>query len=128
MKTILVDAVYTFVSDEGVIFDDVYELLESYPHNKILVTGADDEQFKKWSLDNMPYPVFTMKHNPEKTDPEYFMSLLSKYDLLAENVIYFEHNPEAVKCAESVGIKSYYFDEKARDISGLKIFLDENIK
>ena len=43
MKTILVDAVYTFVSDTGEIFREMFELLEKYPNRKILLTGADDE-------------------------------------------------------------------------------------
>ncbi len=72
MKTILVDAVYTFVSNEGEIFGEMKKLLDEYPNRKIIMTGADDEQFKKWKLDTMPYGVFTLKHNPDKTDPKYF--------------------------------------------------------
>ena len=70
MKTILVDAVSCFVSEEGEIFKEMYELLETYPNKKIILTGANDEQFKEFGLDKMSYEVFTLKHNPEKTDPE----------------------------------------------------------
>jgi hypothetical protein len=35
MKTILVDAVYSFVSDGGVIFQEMFDLLEEYPNKKI---------------------------------------------------------------------------------------------
>lgn len=127
MKTILVDAIFCFVSPEGMIFKEMHELLEKYPNKKILVTGADDTQYKMWNLDKMPYEVFTLKHNPEKTDPEYFKILLNKYNLNADDVIYFEHNIEAVKSAEKAGIKSYFYNEQAKDLISLKKFIDENL-
>ena len=73
MKTILVDAVYCFVveleSGNFLIFEEMREMLDSFPNRKILLTGADDEQFKVFGLDQMPYEVFTLNHHPEKTDP-----------------------------------------------------------
>ncbi len=70
MKTILVDAVDTFVIEGEGIFREMHDLLETFPNRKIILTGANDEQFKEFGLDKMPYEVFTLKHNPEKTDPE----------------------------------------------------------
>ena len=127
MKTILVDAVYCFVSDKGEMFEEMYELLETYPNQKILLTGADDEQFEKWNLTSMPYEVFTLKHNPEKTNPEYYKTMLKKFNLTADEVVYFEHNLEAVKSAESVGIKSYFYDDDMKDLGALKEFLDGSL-
>ena len=130
MKTILVDAVDGIVikSSEGfVLFKEMYELLETYSNPKIILTGANDEQFKTFGLDKMPYLVFTLKHNPEKTDPKYFEILLDKYKLTKDEVIYFEHNPDAVKSAQSVGINTYYYDPDKRDLKALKDFLDDNL-
>lgn len=127
MKTILIDAVYCFVSDKGEIFQDMYKLLELYPNKKIIVTGADDEQFKTFGLDKMPYEVFTLKHNPEKVDPQYFKILLEHYELNADQVVYFEHSDKVVKSAESIGIESYFYDENAKDLEKLKEFLDREI-
>jgi HAD superfamily hydrolase (TIGR01509 family) len=127
MKTILVDAVDCFVSGDGVIFNEMYSLLETYPNKKIILTGANDEQFKMFGLDKMPYEVFTLKHNPEKTDPKYYETMLSRFSLAKEDVIYFEHNPKAVESAQSVGIKTYFYDNDEKDIKGLKRFLDDNI-
>ena len=129
MKTILVDAVHCFVSAEGIIFDEMYKLLETYPNKKIILTGANDEQFKKFGLDKMPYEVFSLKHNPEKTNPEYYNILLKKFNLDAKEVIYFEHNLDAVKSAQSVGIKTYYYyyDNDIKDLEKLKEFLDNNL-
>jgi len=130
MKTILVDAVGGFVVEsEGAfkIFEKMHDLLETLPNRKIILTGANDEQFKKFGLDKMPYEVFTLKHNPEKTDPKYFETMLQNFGLEKDEVIYFEHNPEAVKSAEMVGIKSYYYDPEKKDLVALKGFLTENL-
>jgi len=127
MKTILVDAVDAFVIEGEGIYQPLYDLLEKYPNKKIILTGANDEQFKEFGLDKMPYPVFTLKHNPEKTDPTYYKTMLGKFNLKPEDVIYFEHNPKAVESAKSVGITSYFYDFDKKDINTLKKFLDENL-
>ena len=127
MKTVLVDAVDCFVSDEGVIFQEMFDLLEKYPNRKILLTGANDEQFKKFGLDKMPYEVFTLKHNPEKTNPKYYEMILEHFGLTKDDVVYFEHNPEAVKSAQSVGIKTHFYDSEKKDLDSLKKFLDESL-
>ena len=53
-------------------------LLDSFPNRKIILTGANDEQFKEFGLDRMPYEVFTLKHDPEKTDSQYYQLMLQK--------------------------------------------------
>ncbi len=125
MKTILVDASKTFVVD-GKIDEDLYNLLETYPNRKIILTNADDEQLVAFGLVNMPYDVFTLKHNPDKVNPKYFEILLKQYNLDNSNVIYFEHSQEAVDSAKSVGITSYFYDSDKRDLVALKEFLDSN--
>lgn len=127
MKTILVDAINGLVLEDGSILDTMLALLETYPNEKIVLTGANDEQFKMFKLDQVPYEVFTLKHDPEKTDPEYFRILLEQYDLSPEDVVYFEHNLDAAKSAESVGIKTYFYDHTKEDMSQLKNFIDANL-
>lgn len=129
MKTILVDAVDAFVVESEnnfKVFEKMKILLDQFPNRKIILTGANDEQFKNFGLDKMPYEVFTLKHNPEKTDPEYYKKLLELYNLQAEDVVYFEHNAEAVKSAESVGIKTMFWDNEKRPLEDLKKFLEDN--
>ncbi len=98
----------------------MFELLEKYPNPKITLTGANDEQWKLFNLDVSPYEVFTLKHNPEKTDPEYFKILLARYNLKPNEVIYFEHNQLAVESAGYIGITSYYYDHTKQDMVALK--------
>lgn len=126
MKTILVDAVDAFIiEDKGdfKIFKEMHDLLETFPNRKIILTGANDEQFKKFGLDKTPYEVFTLKHNPEKTDSKYYETMLKHFGLSKDDVVYFEHNPEAVKSAQSIGIKTYYYDPDKKDLKALKDFL-----
>lgn len=128
MKTILVDAVDAFVieTENGFeIFDPMRKMLDEFPNTKIILTGANDEQFKKFRLDKMPYEVFTLKHNPEKTNPEYYKKMLEHFNLTSEDVVYFEHNPEAVKSAQSVGIKTHFWDNEKRPLRELSIFLEQ---
>jgi len=127
MKTILVDAINGLVLEDGTIFKDMYEMLKSFPNPKIVLTGANDEQFKHFNLDKVPYDVFTLKHDPEKTDPKYFEILLDKYNLTKNDVIYFEHNSEAVKTAQDFGINTYFYDSAKQDVSALKDFLSSNL-
>lgn len=127
MKTILVDAINGMILEDGSIFTAMHEMLEKYPNPKLLLTGANDEQFKKFKLDKSPYEVFTLKHDPEKTDPSYFKTLLEKYNLTSGEVVYFEHSVEAAKSAESVGIKTHFYDHTKQDLGALKNFLDTNL-
>jgi len=127
MKTILVDAVHCFVSKDGEIFQKMYELLETYSNRKIILTGANDEQFIMFKLEKMPYEVFTLKHNPEKTDPKYYEIMLKNFNFNKNNVIYFEHDVNAVKSAQSIGINTYYYNNDKKDLESLKKFLDENV-
>ena len=127
MKTILVDGISGLILKDGTLQQEMYELLEHYPNPKLVLTGANDEQWKEFNLDISPYEVFTLKHNPEKTDPEYFKILLSKYNLAPDKVIYFEHSQEAAGTATSLGIGTYFYDHTKQDIAALKEFIDTNL-
>ena len=130
MKTILVDAVDRFVIEDGggfKIFKEMHDLLDTFPNKKIILTGANDEKIKQFGLDKMPYEVFTLKHDPEKIDLKYFEIMLKHFNLNVADVVYFEHNPDAVKSAQSVGINAFYYDNDKKDLVALKKFIDENL-
>ncbi|MDP1710062.1 MAG: hypothetical protein Q8L28_00375 [bacterium] len=127
MKTILVDAVDTFVIEGKGVYQPMFDLLEKYQNRKIVLTNANDEQMEPFSLTNLPYELFTLKHNPDKVDPKYFEEMFKHFNLKPEDVIYFEHNPDAVKSAKSVGITSYHYDENKKDLKALKEFLNNNL-
>jgi FMN phosphatase YigB (HAD superfamily) len=54
--------------------------------------------------------------------------MLEHFELKAEDVIYFEHNPEAAKSAITAGIKTLYYDPIKKDLSELEHFLSVNLK
>ena len=82
----------------------------------------------EFGLTDLPYELFTLKHNPDKTNPNYFKQMLEHLNLKASELVYFEHNQEAVKSAKSLGINSYHYDSKKRDLIGLKHFLDNYLQ
>ncbi len=128
MKTILVDAINAFViKDEG-IFDEMFKILEEYPNKKIILTGANDEEIIKFGLNDLPYDFFTLKHSPDKIDPTYYQTMLKHFKLEAKDVIYFEHNENAVKSAQSVGIKTFHYDKDKKDLEALKVFIDGELQ
>lgn len=130
MKTILIDAADTFTTEqEGkyAIFEDLANLLDNYQNPKIIVTNANEEQQKLFGLEDLPYPLFTLSHEPNKDDPVYFQKLLQEHKLTSNEVLYFEHSKEAVTSAQSVGIESYFYDHEAKNLEALKVFLDSNL-
>lgn len=127
MKTILVDAVNTFVIKDVGIFNEMYEMLEKYQNRKIILTNANDEQIYLFGLDKFPYELFTLKHNPEKADNKYYRKMLEHFNLSAKDVLYFEHNIDAVESAKSVDIVTYHYDKDKKDLISLEKFIKENI-
>ena len=126
MKTILIDALDTFIIEDSGIFQEMYILLETYKNPKLILTNADDEQLVTFGLVDLPYDLFTLKHKPNKTNVQYFEKMLAHHNLTNEDVIYFEHDEEAVKIAQSMGITTYHYNQETKDLDSLKTFLDKN--
>lgn len=75
----------------------------------------------------MPYEIFTFKHSPEKTEPKYYEIMFEHFKIDVRDVIYFEHNKDAVKSAQSVGINTFHYDKDTKDIVALKKFIDKKL-
>ena len=75
-KTILVDAWDTFVTGNG-IFQEMKSLLDKFSNEKIILTNANNEERERLGIVNMPYEVYSLAHNPDKTDPEYYKRMLN---------------------------------------------------
>lgn len=127
MKTILVDAVHCFVLPWEWIYQDMYKLLETYENPKLILTWANDEEMDNFWLHDMPYPVFTLKHTPEKTDPQYYKTFFEEHWLSVDDVVYFENSLEATESAKSVWITTYHYDRDTKDLVTLKEFLDQHL-
>lgn len=123
---ILVDAWNTFVTKDGVN-EEMREMLDAFPHTKIIVTNANDEEKVQFGIVNMPFEVFSLSHNPNKTDPVYFANLLQHFHLKPSEVIYFEHNPDAVKSAQSLGITTFHYNAATKDVVAVRLFLEQHL-
>jgi hypothetical protein len=44
------------------------KLLDNFSNKKIILTNANEEEKVKFGIVNMPYEVFSISHNPNKTD------------------------------------------------------------
>ena len=126
MKTILIDAWNTLFTESG-IDEEIKRILDSFENKKIVLTNADDEQIVKFGIDKSPYEVFSLKHNPNKIDENYYKIFLEKYNLSSGDVIYIEHNFDAIKSAEKNNILSYHFDKGVRDLKKMREFLESNL-
>jgi len=126
MKTILVDAWNTFVKEEWINLK-MQELLDSFSNKKIILTNANEEEKKKFGIVDMPYPVFSLSHNPNKTEDWYYEKMLDFFWLKNEEVVYFEHNKDAIEKAEEIWIKAFYYDKDKKDLPALGKFLEENM-
>lgn len=127
MKTILVDAYNTFVCENTWINKEMQNLLDSFKNRKIILTNANEEEKIRFGIINMPYEVFSLEHNPNKTDLKYYEKMLDFFALNKEEVIYFEHNLEAVNSAKSLWINTFWYEKDKKDLNGLEKFLRENI-
>ena len=102
-------------------------MLQTTITNTMQMLNANDEEIQRFGLDKVPYEMFTLKHDPDKIDPIYYIKMLEHYNFNTEEVIYFEHNADAVKSAKSVGIITHHYDKDLKDLDALKKFFDENI-
>ena len=123
MKTILVDAVGCFVSEHGEMNAEMRAVLDSFEHRKIILTNANEEERERFGLTNVPYEVFSLDHQPNKTDPKYYQKMLLQFSLMPNDVVYIEHAEDAVKSAESVGITTLHYTQ---DITAVETFLRTN--
>ena len=117
MKTFLIDAVGCLFSESWVLNNELYEVLEKFSNRKIIVTGANKEQMIQFGLTSSPYEVFSLAHDPEKSDPKYFSLLLKYHNLVASEVLYIEHALKATQSAESLGITSHLYNWDAESVA-----------
>lgn len=81
----------------------------------------------KFGVDKSPYSIFILKHDPDKIDSGYYEKMLQNLSLKSEEVIYFEHNLEAVESARENGILTFHYDKDKKDLDFLKKFLESNL-
>ena len=104
------------------------EMLDEFEDKKIILTNANEKEKIKLGLVNLPYEIFSLSHNPNKTNQKYYEKMLKYFSLTPEEVIYFEHNEDAIKSAKSIGINTFHYNKDNRDLVSLKSFLNQFTK
>lgn len=127
MKTILVDAFNTLIIKDMGLNQAMVALLDAYPNPKLVLTNATPEEQKTMGIDQSPYDLFSLSHAPNKTDPHFFVTMLAQHRLHVDEVVYFEHNKQAVQSAQSLGMVTYHYDHMQSDLAALKAFLDGHL-
>lgn len=72
MKTILVDAVHTFIIEDQGIFKEMHDLLETFPNRKIILTNADYKKTNQYGIKSFHYA-------PDKKDLIALKKFLTEY-------------------------------------------------
>ncbi len=121
-KIILIDAYHCLFNEDG-ISNELLDILESYPNKKIVLTNADDEQMVKFGINKSPYEVFTLKHDPNKTDDGYYKKMLEYFQMKPSECIYIEHDIKAILKSRESGIESFHYQ---KDLKKVKEFISQS--
>jgi leucyl-tRNA synthetase len=113
-KTILVDAVNTlFVKngDELTLNLELAECLKSIDVTKIILTNAKDGVLVKLEdlIKEYNWKIFSLKFEPEKTDPEYYKIAVTELNIDIKNTIYFDHSEANLNSAKLSNINSFQY-------------------
>ena len=87
------------------------------------MTNAGSQKQMELGMVNMPYEIFTLNFSPEKSDREYYKIMLENFNLKFSDLVYFEHNKEAVDSARKNGIETFFYDKDKKDLKSLGEFL-----
>ncbi len=132
-KVLLVDAVHTLfnkVWEDFEINTELADYLRWLNCRKIIVTNAEEEKLKPLLTNYPDFELFTLNFSPEKTDPQYFKTLIKNKKLDVSEVIYFDHNTQNIESAVKAGIEdTILFKENTGLIGTLqyKLFEQPNI-
>jgi leucyl-tRNA synthetase len=124
-KVILVDAVFCLVDEKGNVNKKLKKYLDSLPNKKIVLTNAPLEKYEMYFRNIQDYEIFTLQHKPNKKNNDYYKIFLEKNNLKSEDVLYFEHDEESMKSAESIEIRTFHYKDNFENI---KEFIENNLK
>lgn len=127
-RTILVDGMFCIYNDNFEVNNEILEIVNSINTKKILVINGFREKGEKL-LKKYGFSAFSMEEEGIKKDnPKFFDTLLKKFKLKPEEVIYFDHDKDNVKTAQSLGILSnHYNKDETKIIDKLKEFVNDNL-
>jgi alanyl-tRNA synthetase len=122
-RLILVDGMYCLYDENFNLNKKLLDLINSFNSHNILVTNKFREKGYRLVKDTN-WKAFSLEEKGiKKDDPEYFNSLLKIFNLVPEEVMYFDHDKKSVETAEKLGILSKQYI----DIKSIKKFIEDNL-
>lgn len=108
--------------EEFNVNQNLLNILNSINCQKILVVNKFREKGLV-SLQGNEFEAFSLEEQGiKKNNPEFFKTLMTKFSLTPENLIYFDHSEDNINSAKELGIKSIHY---TGDNDKIKEFLDE---
>ncbi len=121
-RTILVDGMHCLYDENFKINKDLLIALNKIDAKKILVVNGYREKARE-TISAPNFDFFSLEEEGiKKDDPEFFKTLMKKYNLDVDDLIYFDHVEESVKNAENLGIVSSHYKN-----NGIVNFIKQNI-
>lgn len=121
-RLILVDGMYCLYDENFNLNKELLEVINKFNSHNILVVNNFREKGYNLVKDTN-WKAFSLEEGIKKDNPQYFKTLLEKFNLMPKEVIYFDHDKKNVETAEKLGILSKHYT----DIKSIKKFIEDNL-
>ncbi len=122
-RLILVDGMHCLYDENFNLNQELLDFVNSFNSHNVLVVNKFREKGRSL-VNETNWKVFSLEENGIKKDnPEYFKELLKRFNLIPEEVIYFDHDKKNVETAQKLGILSKHYT----DIKSTKRFIEDNL-
>jgi alanyl-tRNA synthetase len=128
-RLILVDGMDCVYDEDFKINEELLKIINNFnTHTILTVNGFREKGYNLIKSQSTGYDTnwkaFSLEEEKiKKENPEYFNTLLKRFNLVPEEVIYFDHDKNSIKTAEKLGILSKHYT----DINSIKKFIEDNL-
>jgi len=114
---LLIDFIQTlYIKDSG-WNNDLITAIQELDCQSTIVSNISKDRLDELGLtNNLPFKLFTLESNPIKTDRKYFDRLIVILDCEFKDLILIEHNPEVIKTASDLGIKTILYKHRDTEV------------
>jgi len=128
-RIILVDGRYCLYDEDFNLNKELLEMINSFNTHTILTVNGFRERGCNLIKNYDPsrdtnWKAFSLEEKGiKKEDPEYFKKLIRKFNLIPEEIIYFDHDKKNVETAKKLGILSKHYT----NVKTIKKFIEDNL-
>ncbi|PIZ80011.1 hypothetical protein COX99_03495 [Candidatus Pacearchaeota archaeon CG_4_10_14_0_2_um_filter_31_10] len=128
-RLILVDGMHCIYDENFNLNKELLEMINSFNSHNVLAVNKLREKGCSLVKNHSPgqdtnWEAFSLEENEiKKENLEYFKILLKRFNLIPEEVIYFDHDKKNVETAGKLGILSKQYT----DVKSTKKFIEDNL-